>query len=67
MTNEHISIIDYFTKEIIKLTKENEGRRIHNQNLLQEYEKIKKENLTLQQEIMNLKEQILLLTEGRII
>ena len=67
MTNEHISIIDYFTKEIIKLTKENEGRRIHNQNLLQEYEKIKKENLILQQEIMNLKEQILLLTEGRII
>ena len=67
MTDEFIPIIDYFTNKIIKLTKETEGRRIHNENLLKEYEKIKKENLDLQQEIMNLKEQNLLLAEGKII
>lgn len=67
MTVELIPVIDYFNKEIIRLTKENEGRRIHNQNLHQEYEKLNKSYLELQQENQNLKEQILLLKEGKIV
>ena len=38
-----VEIIDYFVKIIIKLTKENEKLRIHNQELLEKNRELQKE------------------------
>ena len=67
MTEDIIPLVEYYNKEIIRLTKENEGRRVHNKHLRELYSKLNADYIELQQENQNLKEQVLLLQEGKFI